>query len=312
MKRSPRYEFSPQQEASLYKACMIEWISLIYIASVVCLMYIVMGSSQAMKTAWIEDCLSAIPPLCFLLGIRLRKKEPDLRFPYGTHRVVSILYLCAALSLMVMGGYLVGDSIIKLVKMEHPTIGMRAFFGVDIWLGWWMIIVLLWGTFPPILLGRIKLKYAKHLHDKTLYTDGEMNKADWMTAVAAIAGVLGIGMGLWWADAVAAGIIALDIVKDGWSQSKDAVLALLGRAPTSLKGDYLDLPDRIRCKLEDIPWIERAECRLREEGHLIFGDAKILVRQELPFEKVCQLRNDIEEMDWRLKDFQIVIDKSEV
>ncbi len=31
----------------------------------------------------------------------------------------------------------------------------------------------------------------------------EMNRADWLTAGAAILGVAGIGVGLWWADAVA-------------------------------------------------------------------------------------------------------------
>ena len=52
-------------------------------------------------------------------------------------------------------------------------------------------------TMPPaILLGRAKLKIAREIHDKVLFADAEMNRADWLTAGAAILGVLGIGAGL--------------------------------------------------------------------------------------------------------------------
>jgi len=166
-----------------------------------------MVSSQAMKTAWVEDCLSLIPPVCFLAGSHICWRAPTEHFRYGFHRVISILFLCAALALLVMGGYLLIDALAKLILQEHPTIGMKAYFGVDLWLGWWMILVLLWGTFPPILLGHAKIKYAEALNDKILITDGKMNKADWMTGAAAIAGILGIGLGWWWADAAAAAFI---------------------------------------------------------------------------------------------------------
>jgi divalent metal cation (Fe/Co/Zn/Cd) transporter len=42
-----------------------------------------------------------------------------------------------------------------------------------------------------------------------------MNRADWMTASAAMVGVIGIGFGIWWLDSAAAILIALDVVRDG-------------------------------------------------------------------------------------------------
>ena len=42
-----------------------------------------------------------------------------------------------------------------------------------------------------------------------------MNQADWMSAGGAAAGVVGIGSGIWWADAVAAIVISIDIVHEG-------------------------------------------------------------------------------------------------
>ena len=58
-----------------------------------------------------------------------------------------------------------------------------------------------------------------------------MNKADWMTGAAAIGGILGIGLGWWWADAVAAAFISLDILHDGYINLRQAVFDLMNQIP---------------------------------------------------------------------------------
>lgn len=309
MKPAPQYEFNDEQKHALRRARMLEYVTLAYLISVIILMYMVMGSSQAMKTAWIEDILSLIPPLCFLVGTHICWRKATQHFPYGFHRVISILFLCAALALLLMGAYLLIDAGIKLWKQEHPTIGMKEFLGVDLWLGWWMIPVLLWGTFPPIFLGLAKIPHAKTLNDKILITDGKMNKADWMTAVAAILGVLGIGVGWWWADAVAAGFISLDILKDGWRQTKDAVTGLINRAPTSLENEYLKLPERVEATLLEFPWIKKAEVRLYEHGHLIYGEGFIATKdhQHLAPDTLRMAMEKVRHLDWRLQGFTLTV-----
>lgn len=67
-----------------------------------------------------------------------------------------------------------------------------------------MIAVALASCVAPVILGRIKRRLAEQLHDKVLRADADMNRADWLTGLATAAGVVGIGMGWWWADAAAA------------------------------------------------------------------------------------------------------------
>lgn len=103
------------------------------------------------------------------------------------------------------------------IRQEHPSIGHFQLFDwqYPIWAGWVMIAALLYSIIPPVILGRMKLPLARALHESTLYADASMNKADWITSAAAIVGVLGIGLGLWWADAVAAAVISVG--RSSWS-----------------------------------------------------------------------------------------------
>lgn len=61
-----------------------------------------------------------------------------------------------------------------------------------------------------------------------------MNKADWLTGLTAAVGVIGLKFGLRWADAVAALLIALDVVGDGYRHTGAATCDLTGEVPRSV------------------------------------------------------------------------------
>jgi cation diffusion facilitator family transporter len=217
MNRTDSSELPPELQRTLRKAGRLEWLTIAYLLSAVVLLGLVLGNSQAMKTAWAEDLLSLIPPIAFLIATRLNVRPPTGRFPYGFHRATSLAHLCSALALFTMGTYLLIEALLQLVTAEYPTIGSVELFGQTLWLGWLMLPALAWSAVPAVFLGRAKFSLAEELHNKVLYADSKMNKADWLTASAAMVGVVGIGFGLWWADAVAAALISLDITHDGFS-----------------------------------------------------------------------------------------------
>ena len=69
-----------------------------------------MGSSQAMKTAWIEDMLALVPPLAFLVAVHRARRRPSADHPYGFHRSTAIGHLTAAVALLTVGLSLVYDA----------------------------------------------------------------------------------------------------------------------------------------------------------------------------------------------------------
>jgi cation diffusion facilitator family transporter len=307
MKTLSAFEY-PEELMPVYrKARRLEWITVAYILSAATFVFLTMGNSQAMKTAWFEDLLSLTPSVSFLIASRLALKEPNDEFPYGYHRAASIAYLCSAVALLAVGGFLLVDSSITLLKAERPTIGTVMLFGRPVWLGYLMIAAMLWSTFPSLYLGRVKLPLAEQLHDKNLYTDAEMNKADWMTAVAAIFGVVGIGFGLWWADAAAAAIISLDIVRDGYSNLRQAVFDLMNQMPKTVDEQKPDpLIGQVQDTLKNQPWVRDSTVRLREEGHVYFGEGFVVCADDADLTgKLEDLSREVEGLDWRIQEFVI-------
>ena len=69
MKAPSSFELPDHLKPKFSKAKKLEWITLVYLITVVVVMYLVMGSSQAMKTAWLEDLLSLVPSIAFLIKI---------------------------------------------------------------------------------------------------------------------------------------------------------------------------------------------------------------------------------------------------
>ena len=56
-------ELPEEQQRALRKAVKWEWITIGFLVVSTFLVYLVLGNSQAMKAAWIEDLLSFLPPI---------------------------------------------------------------------------------------------------------------------------------------------------------------------------------------------------------------------------------------------------------
>jgi cation diffusion facilitator family transporter len=272
----------------------LEWWTLLWIGSVVVVMALVMGASQAMKSAVIEDVLSLIPAIVFLLSVHWERKRANNRFPFGYRRANSLAFLVAATALLAVGGFLVYESVTTLVRQEHPTVGGITLFGHTLWLGWLMIAALVYSIIPPLILGRIKQPVAKRINDKVLHTDALMQKADWQTGLAAVAGITGIGLGWWWADASAALFIALSIIKDAVGALRQAVAELLDGTPRALDSNAI-AEDAERLIAVFKARFGEVDVRLRETGRYIAAEVDCAPPAVIP--SVTELMGD---NAWRL------------
>jgi divalent metal cation (Fe/Co/Zn/Cd) transporter len=278
-------ELPPDLQPVHRRAVRLEWISIVYTVTAVVAIFFTLGSSQAMKGAWLEDVLSLAPPIAFLVAARVRYKRPNRDFPYGYHRAVEVAYLVAALALLSMGIFLIVDSALKLVDGDHPPIGMVELFDWQVWLGWLMIAALVYSVIPPVILGRLKKDLAAELHDKVLFADAKMNKANWMTGTAAIIGVVGLTY-------TAA---AVKDILDGRPRRDDE------------KGVH-PLVEQVRETVAELDWIREAAVRMRELGHLLSVEVLAVPRDDADLlDRVEDAVERIQALDWKLQDVVVAV-----
>ncbi|WP_114854917.1 cation diffusion facilitator family transporter [Brachybacterium sp. YJGR34] len=305
---SGRDALPEEQRSLLSRAIRLEWISIACTAVTVTMVASLAGQSQAMKAAWIEDALALLPPIAFLVATRRIRRGPTRDYPYGHHRSIGVAHLVAAVALLNMGVFLLVDSTISLVTVERPPVGLTVLFGQAVWSGWLMIAVLVIACIPPVILGRLKLALAEPLHDKVLYADSDMNKADWSSSLASIAGIMGIGLGLWWADAVAALLIALSISRDGVKNLRAAIRGLTdGVARTFDEEEPHPLIARLEQRAQEAPWVLDAAGRVRDEGHVFHVEMFVVPASgEVVTGAMCEdLRASLHDLDWKVHDVVI-------
>lgn len=305
-----RIELPPERADDLRHAIRLEWLTIAFLVTAVVVMYLAMGSSQAMKAAWVEDLLSFLPPVAFLVSNRIRAREPTADHPFGFHRSVSVGYLVASSALLTMGTYLVVESAIGLVKAEHAPIGLVTVLGQTFWAGWLMVAALAYTLVPPVLLGRAKLKPARELHDKVLYADADMNKADWETAAAGIVGVVGIGLGLWWLDGAAAVLIGASIARDGWSNLRTALSDLMDSRASVFDDRRTVHPAvaGIRDAVLADSDVDAVQVRVREEGHVFHAEVFVVApaSRTLDLGDLERLGDAVRAVDWKLHHVVVV------
>lgn len=300
----------PEAEArALRKARNLEWAVLGYTACTITIVALVMGNSQAMRTAWFEDLLSTIPQIAFLAALPFIRRRATAKHPYGFHRAMGIGHLVAGVALLGVGGSLCYEAISGLARQEHPPIGTMQIFGVTVWQGWVMIAVMAVIVVGPLIYGPMKMRLAKQLHSKLLYADADMARADWKTNVGSIVGVLGIGMGVWWLDGAAALLISLGILGDGWKNSRAAVLDLMDMRATVVDQTEPDpVQERIDAALRRRRWVREAASRVRDEGQVLHVDAHVVPkRSKVEVRDVDLLIADIRALDWRVQDVSVTV-----
>ncbi|WP_431826277.1 cation transporter [Microbacterium algeriense] len=308
-KQFGRTTLPSEQEQAIKKAVRWEVFTIVYTSITIAVIALVVGESQAMRTAWIEDMLSLIPQIAFLTALLFVRRRPTKKHPYGLHRAMGVGHLVAGVALLAVGLNLAIEAVTGLIAGEHPTIGTVQLFGQTIWLGWLMVAVMAVVIVGPVFLyGPAKSKLAPVLHNKLLYADADMAKADWQTTVASIVGVLGVGVGVWWLDGAAALFISLGIIWDGFRNTRTAIVDLMDqRARTYDSKNPHPLARDIVSYLRSRPWVADAGVRMRDQGQVFHVEAFVVPhRNKVSVEDIDAAAAGIADIDWKMQDVVVM------
>ena len=102
-------------------------------------------------------------------------------------------------------------------------------------------------------------------------------------------------------------LISFDILYDGFRNLKQVIYDLMDEVPRTVERSKIDpLPEKIETYLRGLPWIADAQVRMREEGHVYFGEAFIVTRHDITAEQLYEATRQCASLHWRVHDLVLV------
>lgn len=114
----------------------------------------------------------------------------------------------------------------------------------------------------------------------------------------------------WWADAAAALVVSVSILKDGITNIKAAVTGLSDTRATRFdNSDVHPLTDDVEKLARSVARVAESRARVRDQGHIFHTEMFVVpVKGTIPSPgQPAQLTKQIGELDWKLQDTVVVV-----
>jgi cation diffusion facilitator family transporter len=153
--------------------------------------------------------------LLVFIGFRASRKTATTRYPYGYERAEDLAGIGVALVIWASAAFAGAESINKLI--HH---GSTQHLG-------WGIGAAAAGILGNQLVARYKLVVGRRIQSATMTADAKHSWLDALSSAGAMLGLIGVGFGWPWADAVAGLLVTGFICHVGWEVSSDIAHRLL-------------------------------------------------------------------------------------
>jgi cation diffusion facilitator family transporter len=211
-----------------------------------------------------------------LFAIRTARKPADKEHPYGHGRAENLAAFAEGIVLLVTAAVIAFEAIRRLAEGGPPVIPAGYAF------------VLLIATLA-IESGRaVVLRYVGRLaSSEAMLADATDRVADVLATIGVLAGLVGVRMGLTWADSAAALLVAVIIARAAGRVAWRSGDILIDRAAT-------DVEKQLRSAIEGVDGVrEVRSVRVRRSGPNLLGDASIATARMLPLEAAGGLVDDV-------------------
>ncbi|XVH31995.1 cation diffusion facilitator family transporter [Haloferacaceae archaeon DSL9] len=176
--------------------------------------------SLAVGSEAVNSLTDVIYSSVLLAGLYLTTRPPDFEHPHGHERIEPFVSLFVALGIFVAGGGVLWQAVRAVLAGTYGGTASLAAVGV--------------------LVGTAGLKYGlyryclavgEEYNSPALTATALDNRTDILTATAALAGVVGAGLGAPILDPIAAVVVAIGILHSGVEIVRDNINYLIGAAP---------------------------------------------------------------------------------
>jgi cation diffusion facilitator family transporter len=238
--------------------------------------------------------LDLVASVFALLGVRAARKPADPEHPYGHGRAENLAALGEGALLLVAALGIGYEAVTRLIS------GRALVEVTDYALGLLVGVVVL-----ESLRATVLLRAARIWASPALGASGQNRLADIGSAVSVLGGLVGVRLGLRWADAAAALMVAALISRAAGLLLYRSGDILIDRAPAGVE-------EEVRRSIAGVAGVRRVgTVRVRRSGGRLLGDARVSARPTLSVEGARQLSREVQaavERDHPGLDLSIVVE----
>ncbi len=225
----------------------------------------VLGQSAALVADGLHSLSDLASDLLVLVAVKLGAREADHDHPYGHRRYETIATVVLGFGLVVIAGGIAWDIYERVLQPERMLVPKVSALGI---------------ATISILANEWLFQYTKRIatltRSKLLLANAWHHRSDAISSVVVLIGVAGSLLGYFWADAVAALIVALMVAKIGINLVSESIKELVDTSLPDI------LVQEIRSEIRSIEGVKNIHLlRTRQMGEDALVDAHIVVNSRI-------------------------------
>ena len=230
--------------------------------------------SIALMADGVHSGLDVISSFITFLGIKISQKPVDETHPYGYYKAESIAGLLVTIILALSGIWILYEAIERILGEKIPFFSLKA------------ILFVIFSIVLVEILARLKFYYGEKYQSLSLIADAEHSRADAISSVGVLIGLIAIKY-FPLADAFIALGISFFVLFQAVKIGKEITDSLLDVANKEVE-------ERIR-KICQAHNIEISQIKTRKIGSANFAEVKIKLPLKLKVEEVDKITKSLEE-----------------
>lgn len=236
----------------------------------------IVGHSEAVLADAVESFSDIVATSVVWVGLRFAHKPSDFEHPYGHQRVETASALIVGIIILggsfTISGYAVSNIISGRIAVP-TTLALVAAI---------MTIIIKEGLY------RYTIKIGRKINSMPVIANAHDHRKDALTSIATLVGVAGAMLGIRVLDPLAAIVVAVIILRIGFSVSRSALNELLDISPSP------EIMAKIRQTAEVVPGVEHVKrFRARRTGPYMFVDVEIEIDESMTVLKSHEVAEEV-------------------
>jgi len=258
------------------KAAKIGILAVSIIGSIKGVVGLYVGSLSLLAQS-IDSVTDLFSMIAVYIGIRLSRKPPSKRFPYGYYRFETLASLIIAVLIFLTGSEILRESILRLLNPQPITAPLYA------------LIVAASSTPILYVLSKHTKKVGEEINSKALIGQAADFRADIYSSSLVLVGVFSSVFGYPFVEGIVGSVISVFVLKVGATLAWQGLLVLM---------DAVENPEtiiEIKKIVEEVRGVrEASRIRIRRSGPFCMGELTIGVDQRLSVEQAHRVSEDVE------------------